>query len=126
MTARWLRNVRAGGLLLRNRRPGRRIGCRPLRQETPCGVPYDLYEPTGKAGSTHIMVYGLDSHEENKAKGPEPNWSNIQGILRAHFADQMAEINAAISSKEHPYWQQLKQELLEYNQERQLELEIFW
>ena len=66
-----------------------------------------------------IWIYGLSIKERS-----DRNWQNVQGILNSHFPNFKEQIEAAIFSKEYPYWIQLRQDLLELQKDRQLNLNI--
>jgi pimeloyl-ACP methyl ester carboxylesterase len=60
MNAQWHRKRRALKMALLNLGPPAPLSVRPIRQSTPTGISFDLYEPKGKAESTHILLYGMD------------------------------------------------------------------
>ncbi len=66
-----------------------------------------------------IWIYGLSIQERS-----DRNWQNVQSILKGHFPNLKEQIEAAIFSKDHPYWIQLRQDLLELQKDRQLNLSI--
>lgn len=66
-----------------------------------------------------IWIYGLSFEEYS-----DRNWQNVQGILNNHFPHLKEKIEAVIFSKDHPYWIELRQALLELAKDRQLDLRI--
>ena len=66
-----------------------------------------------------IWIYGLSIEERS-----DLNWQNVQGILTNHFPNLREQIEAVIFSKDHSYWTQLRQDLLELQNDRQLNLSI--
>ncbi|MCP4725427.1 MAG: radical SAM protein [bacterium] len=52
------------------------------------------------------------------------NWKNIQDILDEHFPDLKKKIETVIMSKNHPYWNQLRQDLLDLQNEKQIKLSL--
>jgi DNA repair photolyase len=66
-----------------------------------------------------IWIYGLSITDQQG-----PNWLNMQQILNRHYPDQVAQIEAAIFSKDHPYWIELRERLMAIEQARQLNLYI--
>lgn len=75
----------------------------------------EMLQPyTGK-----IWIYGL-SIDDRLGQ----NWLNIQKILTNQFPELMGQIEAAIFSKDHEYWAQLRESLEELKKDRQLNLNI--
>ena len=66
-----------------------------------------------------IWIYGLSIQERS-----DLNWQNIEVILKDHFPDLKEQIEEVIFSKNHPFWIQLKQNLLDIQNDRQLNLSI--
>lgn len=66
-----------------------------------------------------IWIYGLSIKERS-----DRNWQNVQGILNSHFPNLKEQIEPVIFSKDHSYWTQLRQDLLEIQNDRQLNLSI--
>jgi len=66
-----------------------------------------------------IWIYGLSITDPLGQ-----NWQTVRGILSTHFPDLIEQIEPAIFSKEHIYWQQLKENLTALKTERQLNLNI--
>jgi len=66
-----------------------------------------------------IWIYGLSINDRLGQ-----NWLNIQQILNNQFTDLIEQIEPAIFSKDHRYWAQLRQNLLEMQKDRQLCLSI--
>jgi DNA repair photolyase len=52
------------------------------------------------------------------------NWQNIKSILENHFNESKEQIEAAVFSKDHFLWENLRHELLEIQKDRQLNLRI--
>jgi len=66
-----------------------------------------------------IWVYGLSIQERS-----DRNWQNVEGILNSHFPNLKERIEAVIFSKDHHYWIQLRQDLVELQKNRQFNLNI--
>jgi len=66
-----------------------------------------------------IWVYGLSINDRLGQ-----NWLNIQKILSSQFPDVVEQIESAIFSKEHVYWEQLRENLMELKNDRYLNLNI--
>ncbi len=66
-----------------------------------------------------IWIYGLGIKDRLGQ-----NWLNIQKILNTQFPDLIKQIKSAIFSKEHVYWKQLRENLLELKSDRKLNLNI--
>lgn len=66
-----------------------------------------------------IWIYGLSINDRS-----DRNWQNVQDILNRHFPELNEQIEAAVFSKDHPCWMQLRQDLLELQKDRQLNLSI--
>ena len=66
-----------------------------------------------------IWIYGLSML--NRA---DENWQNVEKILESHFSNLKERIETVIFSKSHPYWANLKQDLMEMQIDRQLNLSI--
>ena len=66
-----------------------------------------------------IWIYGLSMNARS-----DPNWQNVQDILSTHFPKLKEPIEAAIFSKDHPYWAELRQSLNDLQKDRQLNLNI--
>lgn len=66
-----------------------------------------------------IWIYGLSINDRS-----DRNWQNVQDILNRHFPELKQQIEAAVFSKEHPYWIQLRRDLTELDRNRQLNLSI--
>ena len=66
-----------------------------------------------------IWIYGLSINDRS-----DQNWLNMQKILSREFPDFLEQIEQAIFSKEHIYWAQLRDDLLSYKNDRQLNLNI--
>ena len=66
-----------------------------------------------------IWIYGLSIQERS-----DLNWQNIEVILKDHFPDLKEQVEEVIFSKNHPFWIQLKQNLLDIQNDRQLNLSV--
>ena len=72
------------------------------------------------AGSADkIWIYGPSVLNRNVQ-----NWRNIEAILDRHFPDLKEPVKAAVFSKEHAYWQTLRQDLIDIQRESKLNLSI--
>jgi DNA repair photolyase len=75
----------------------------------------DLLEPYTDV----IWIFGISINHRL-----DSNWLTIQKILNRHFPDLLAQVEAAIFSKDHIYWAQLRDELVRLKNDRQLNLNI--
>ncbi len=75
----------------------------------------DMLEPYADV----IWIYGLSIDDRSGQ-----NWLNIQQILNNQFPDLIEQIEAAIFSKDHRYWFQLRESLETLKKDRQLNLNI--
>ncbi len=66
-----------------------------------------------------IWVYGLSISDRSGQ-----NWLNIQKILNSKFSEIVEQIESVMFSKEHIYWEQLRENLMELKNDRQLNLNI--
>lgn len=66
-----------------------------------------------------IWVYGLSINDRSGQ-----NWLNIQKILNSKFPEIVEQIESVMFSKEHIYWEQLRENLMELKNDRQLNLNI--
>ncbi len=66
-----------------------------------------------------IWIYGLSIKERS-----DRNWQNIQAVLDSHFPSLKEQIEAVVFSTDHSYWAQLRQELVELQNDRKLNLNI--
>lgn len=66
-----------------------------------------------------IWIYGLSMNARS-----DRNWQNVQDILSTHFPKLKEPIEAAIFSKDHPYWKALRQNIIDLQKDRQLNLNI--
>ena len=66
-----------------------------------------------------IWIYGLSMKEHS-----DLNCRNTQAILSRHFPKLKKQIEAAVFSAQHPYWEELRQKLEKLRKERQLDLKI--
>jgi DNA repair photolyase len=66
-----------------------------------------------------IWIYGLSIIDRSNR-----NWRNVEDRLASHFPRLKESIEDAIFSKEHPYWDVLRQDLVNVRKERNLNLSI--
>ncbi len=66
-----------------------------------------------------IWFYGLSILD-----GSEKNWQNIKRILEMHFPEVREKVEAAVFSKEDPYWADLKRDLTALQKQRTMNLSI--
>ncbi len=66
-----------------------------------------------------IWIYGLSILNSN-----EKNWQNIKKIIVDHFPDLRERIKTVIFSNNHPYWENLRQDLTGLKGARNLNLSI--
>jgi len=55
-----------------------------------------------------IWIYGLSIEERS-----EPSWQNVQDILDGHAPNLKDKIDTVVFSSDHPYWIELRQNLLD-------------
>ncbi|MFC1564757.1 radical SAM protein [candidate division KSB1 bacterium] len=67
----------------------------------------------------NIWISGLNINEIS-----DRNRKNIQDILEVHFPDLQEQIETVIMSKDHLYWDQLRQDLHDLQNDKQLNLSI--
>lgn len=66
-----------------------------------------------------IWVYGLSILDRS-----ERSWRNVEPILDNHFPQLKPQVEAAVFSKNHVYWEDLRQALSELKTDRKLDLRI--
>jgi DNA repair photolyase len=66
-----------------------------------------------------IWIYGLSI--QNRSNLP---WKNMQDILERHYPDSRKEIEAAIFSRDHSYWTELRDKLRHIQESRHLNLSV--
>ena len=66
-----------------------------------------------------IWIYGISMNARS-----DRNWQNVEDILNTNFPKLKEPIEAAIFSKDHPYWAELRQNLNDLQKDRQLNLSI--
>jgi DNA repair photolyase len=76
------------------------------------------YQVDPYIGCEHYCYY---CYVLNKA---ETDWQNMQHILEKHYSAKKPKIEEIIFSKDHSYWNRLREELLEIKQIQQLDLRI--
>ena len=88
-------------------------------------IPYitevlDLLEDLAECADT-IWIYGLNADSDEDR---DIGWTNTREILISHFPDIADQVQAAVLSKDHPYWSQIKDEIEKFNGPRQLDLRV--
>ena len=66
-----------------------------------------------------IWIYGLSMLNRT-----DQNWQNVESILENHFPDLKKQIESVVFSKNHSYWEKLRQELEYLQKDRKLNLSI--
>ncbi len=66
-----------------------------------------------------IWIYGLGMNDRS-----DRNWLNMKAILNREFPDLLEQIEAAVFSREHRYWNPLRDDLEKLKNDRQLNLNI--
>ena len=66
-----------------------------------------------------IWVYGLSI-----LKKSDQNWQNVEKILEAHWPELKEQIETVVFTKDHPYWENLRHELLRIKKDEQLNLSV--
>lgn len=66
-----------------------------------------------------IWIYGLSILNRS-----DRDWQNLEVILGRHYNSLKSQIEEVVFNKEHLYWKNLRTELLQLQQERNLNLEI--
>ena len=81
---------------------------------------FDLLEDLSGCADT-IWIYGLstDSDEDQ-----DIGWKNTRQILASHFPAVADQVQAAVSSRNHLYWMQLKEDIALFNRQRKLDLRV--
>lgn len=69
--------------------------------------------------SVAVWIYGLSVQDHT-----DPGWQNVLGILNKHFPDMKERIESVVLSKDHVYWSELRQELMDIQNETDVELII--
>ena len=67
-----------------------------------------------------IWLYGLSILNRT-----DQNWLNVESILESHFPDLRKQIETVVFTKGHSYWTNLRQNLLELQKDRNLNLDIY-
>ncbi|MCP3900026.1 MAG: radical SAM protein [Desulfobacteraceae bacterium] len=75
----------------------------------------DMLEPY----TDEIWIYGLSINDRSGQ-----NWLNIQKVLNNQSPDLRKQVESAIFSKNHNYWTQLRNDLVELKNNKQLNLNI--
>ena len=71
------------------------------------------------AHADKIWIYGISILNRS-----DRNWRYVEKIIQRHFPELKTEIEAAVFSREHAYWESLRQKLLQLQSERSLNLNI--
>ena len=66
-----------------------------------------------------IWIFGLSILSR-----ADSNWQNMQRIFEQHYSEQKPKIEEVIFSKNHSYWDQLREELSEIQRVQELDLRI--
>ena len=66
-----------------------------------------------------IWIYGLSILNRS-----DRNWRYVEKIILHHFPDLKADIEAAVFSRDHAYWESLREKLHRLQNERSLQLNI--
>ncbi len=66
-----------------------------------------------------IWIYGLSMINRT-----DQNWRNVESILESDFPGLRKQVETVVFSKEHSYWVNLRQDLIELQKERNLNLSI--
>ncbi len=66
-----------------------------------------------------IWIYGLSILNRT-----DQNWQNVESILENHFPDLRKPIETVVFSKNHSYWEKLRQELIHLQRDQKLNLSI--
>lgn len=66
-----------------------------------------------------IWIYGLSIQSES-----QQGWSNVRRILDQHFTDAKQEIESTLADSDHPYWRDLRQDLLQRQERDRLDLRV--
>ncbi len=69
--------------------------------------------------ASEIWIYGISISDSS-----DKNWQNIQQILKSEFPDLKKQIETAISSKDHKYWVDLRENLEAFKRNEKLNLNI--
>lgn len=69
--------------------------------------------------ASRIWIYGLSVQD-----CAEQSWRNVQTILETHFPDQRRNIEEVVLDKEHPFWVELREELMETGEAKGLDLRV--
>ncbi len=66
-----------------------------------------------------IWIYGLSMINRS-----DQNWQNVAKILENNFPDLRKKIETVVFTKNHPYWEKLRQDLIQLQRDRNLNLSI--
>jgi len=69
--------------------------------------------------TTKIWIFGLSILNRS-----DQNWQNVEHKLEKHFPALKEQIEAAVFSKDHSLWEDLRQEILQIQKDQQLNLSI--
>ncbi|MBT8347277.1 MAG: hypothetical protein KJO28_13345 [Desulfofustis sp.] len=80
----------------------------------------ELLEDLSECAAT-MWIYGLSAKSDDE---PDTGWKNTRHTLDNHFPGITDQVQAAVQSKNHSYWIQLKEEIKMFNRYRNLDLRI--
>ena len=88
-------------------------------------IPYitevlDLLEDLSEWADT-IWIYGLSADSDDES---DIGWKNTRQILFSNFPKIADQVQAAVLSREHPYWSEVKDEIEIFNGQRKLDLRV--
>ena len=88
-------------------------------------IPYvtevlDLLEDLSGCADT-IWIYGLSADGD---KEQDTGWKNTRQILSSHFPGIADRVQAAVLSKEDPYWTRVKDEIEMFNCQRKIDIKV--
>ena len=66
-----------------------------------------------------IWIYGLSVDQRS-----DRNWQNLEIIFKKYFSNISARIENIVFTKDHQFWTQLREELIDIQNDRQLDLRI--
>lgn len=82
--------------------------------------PMDLLADLSSCADT-VWVYGLSADRDDSE---DVGWRNTKRILHSHFKDICHETESAIVSREHPYWQKLRQDIVDFIGGQELDIRL--
>jgi hypothetical protein len=66
-----------------------------------------------------VWIYGLSILDRS-----ERSWQNVESILESQFPELKDSVESVVFSKNHPYWERLRQDLVQTQKDRGLNLSI--